>query len=362
MLSYEGRNRQTVNFLRTIHFDRPEWTPCEVGFLPAVWMKRREALEELVLAHPRIFPGYRRGSRDFDAVGSDVLYESTRHTDCWGTVWDSVERGLSSLPVEYPLTDWAKLDGYRPPDPMTEDVFGPREPWPTIRARMAEAKARGDLAAGGGLQHGFMYLRLYYLRGFEELMVDIATDEPRLKRLIAMVEGFNSAVIDKYVELGAEYLGFGDDLGLQRSLPMSPAAWRRYIKPSYWRMFQPCRRRDLPIFLHTDGHVLEIIADLIETGVRIINPQVRANGLDGLRQAARGKMAIKLDLDRQLFPFATPSQIEDHIGECFEALHMPEGGLLFIAEVAPDIPLANIDAICTALEKVCNPPWPEERE
>ena len=359
MISYEGRSRHAVNLLRTIAFDRPEWTICHVSLMPATWMKYREALEELVLAHPRIFPGTRRGSRDFDAVGGDVLYEPGRHTDCWGAVWDNVERGLSSLPVRHPLEDWSAWESYRRPDPMTDDTFGPRGDWEEVRRGFEAARARGDLAAGGGLQHGFMYMRLYYLRGFEGLMMDFATDEPRVWELIAMVEGYNSAVIRKQVELGAEYMSFGDDLGLQRSLPISPAMWRRFIKPSYVRMFEPCRRRDIPVYLHSDGHILEIIGDLIEAGVRVINPQVRANGLAGLAEAARGKVAINLDLDRQLFPFATPGEIEEHVVEAFEALHSPAGGLMLSAEAEPDVPLANIDALCTALERVCNPPEPE---
>jgi hypothetical protein len=108
--------------------------------------------------------------------------------------------------------------------------------------------------------------------------------------------------------------------------------------------------------LHTDGHVLEIVPDLIEVGVRVLNPQFRANGLQGLKAVAQGKVALDLDLDRQLFPFATPAQIEDHIGEAFEALYVAQGGLMLHAECEPDVSLENIDAICTALERVCNLP------
>jgi uroporphyrinogen decarboxylase len=359
VIRYHGRSRRTVNLLKTLYFDRPEWTICEVGLLPATWMKHREDLEELVLAHPRIFPGYRKGSRDFDQAG-DPTYEPGRHTDCWGTVWDNVERGLAGMPVEFPLTDWSAFEEYVPPDPLTDDWFGPRRNWEDVRRDLAAAKARGGLAAGGGLPHGFMYMRLYYLRGFENLMVDIATDEPRLQELTAMVEGHNAAVIGRYLELGAEYMSFGDDLGLQDSLPMSPGAWRKYIKPSYERLLGRCRDADVPVSLHTDGHVLEIIPDLIEVGVRMLNPQLRANGLEGLRRWARGKVALRQDLDRQLFPFATPGEIEDHVGEVFEALHLPTGGLALLAEVGPDVPLENVEALCTAFERLCNPPEPED--
>lgn len=358
MIDYDGKNRHTVNYLKTIYFDYPEWTPCTVGLMPATWIKYREDLEKAVLAHPRIFPGYKRGSVDFGFSGfANPLYELGQHIDCWGTVWSNVERGLDSHPSGFPLEDWTALDDYMPPDPLKDDIFGPRD-WEQAKRALDETKERGDLALGGGLPHGFMYMRLFYLRRFENLMMDMALDDSRLQKIIRMVEDYNSVVIRKYLELGAEMMGFGDDLGLQNSLPMSPAMWRKFIKPSYERMFRPCREADVPIRLHTDGHILEIIPDLIEVGVWLLNPQFRSNGLDGLKEIAKGKVALHQDLDRQLLPFATPSEIEDHTGEVFEALYMPEGGLMLYAECEPDVPLENIDAICMALEKTCNPPEP----
>ena len=50
----------------------------------------------------------------------------------------------------------------------------------------------------------------------------------------------------------------------------------------------PCRDRGVPIHLHSDGHILEIIPDLIDCGVNVINPQVRANGIDELARALVG--------------------------------------------------------------------------
>ena len=355
-IPYEGKNRETVNFLKAMYFDFPEWTPCNVGLMPATWIKYQKDLEEVVLSHPRIFPDYTKGSVDFDFKHfSNPLYEAGQHTDCWGTVWNNIERGLDSHPIEFPLDDWTNLADYRMPDPLKEEVFGRRN-WAQVKEGLNRARIAGNVALGGGLPHGFMYMRLFYLRGFENLMMDIATDDPRLQTLIQMVENYNLVVIQKYLELGAEMMGFGEDLGLQDSLPMSPSAWRKYLKPSYDRMFKPCRERDIPIRLHTDGHILEIIPDLIDVGVRLLNPQFRSNGLEGLKEVAKGKVALHQDLDRQLFPFATPSDIAEHIAHVFEELHLREGGLMLYAECEPDVSLENIDAICTALETVCNPP------
>jgi len=357
LISYEGRNRHTVNFLKTMYFDCPEWTPCTVGITPAAWLKHREAIEEVALAHPRVFPGLRKGATDFDALWSP-LYELGTHVDCWGITWRNIERGLDSLDVGHPLEEWAAFETWRPPAPLTDGQFGSQPDWESVRLRMAEAKARGDLASADPLPHGFMYMLLYYLRGFENFMIDLALDDPRLHRLIAVIENYNVTLVRKYLSLGAERIGFGEDLGTQKSLPMSPEMWRRFIKPTYEAMMGPCRDAGVPVYLHTDGHIIEIIPDLIEVGVRILNPQIRANGLAGLQEAAKGKVALNQDLDRQLFPFATPSEIEDHIGDVFEGLYMKEGGLMLYAECAQDVPLDNIDAICRTFEKLCNLPEP----
>jgi len=359
MISYAGRNRQTVNFLKAMCFDRPEWTPCAVHFLPATWMQYRGDLEALVLAHPRIFPSYRKGSVDFDFKKMwSPLYELGRHTDCWGTVWNNIARGFDSQVEREPLADWAAFADWRRrlPDPLTDAEFEARPDWDQVARDMAAARERGGLAAGGGLMHGHFFMRLYYLRGFENLMLDIASEEPRLEELSAILTAYNAAVVGAYLERGAEIMYFGEDLGMQTALPISPAAWRRVVKPSYQATFGPCRDRGVPVYLHSDGHILEIIPDLIETGVRVLNPQIRANGLAGLREVARGKVCLDQDLDRQLFPFTGPAGIREHIGEVFEGLNLKKGGLMFKAECGPDVSLENIDAICCTLEELCKPP------
>jgi hypothetical protein len=364
VVPYQGKNRRTVNYLRTVYLDHPEWTPCSVNFLPATWIRHGAALEDLVLSHPRVFPNYVRGSTDFTFPRMwNPLYEPGRHTDCWGVVWENIARGLDSQVAVHPLQDWAAFDQWkqRLPDPMRDDWFGPRPSWDDVRQSLRDAADRGELARGGGLAHGFFFMNLYYLRGFENLMLDLAGGEPRLDELIAILVDYNVAVIRGYLESGAEMMTFGEDLGMQTALPVSPAMWRRVVKPAYEAMFGPCRDRGVPVYLHSDGHILEIIPDLIETGVRIINPQIRANGLPGLREVARGKVAVDLDLDRQLFPFATPSEIGDHVGEAHEALYLEEGGLMLSAECGPDVPLENVDAVCRAFERVCRLPDPAVR-
>jgi len=56
-------------------------------------------------------------------------------------------------------------------------------------------------------------------------------------------------------------------------------------------------------------------------------------------------------IDSQLLPFATPSRIDDHVRECVEALHLPQGGLALKAELNYEIPLENCAAALDALRR-----------
>ncbi|MFA6133570.1 MAG: uroporphyrinogen decarboxylase family protein [Phycisphaerae bacterium] len=362
MLSYSGRDARTVNYLKTVNFDYPTWTPCSVAILPAAWIAHRERLEDVVLAHPKIFPGFRKGNVDFDFKKTmrNPLYELGRHTDCWGTIWNNIARGFDSQVEQVPLSDWSAFDEWKQhlPDPMTDAEFGPRPDWDIVARSICDAKATGKLGAWSGLMHGFFFMRLYYLRGFENLMVDLANDDPRIHELSAIVTTYNAAVVRKTLDVGCEYLHLAEDLGMQTSLPISPQMWRKFVKPGYEATAGQARDRSLPVFLHSDGHILEIIDDLVETGITVLNPQFRANSLEGLQEYARGKVCLRQDLDRQLFPFATPSEIMDHVAEVFEGLYLKEGGLMIHAEIGPDVPLRNFDALLSAMEKVCNLPKP----
>jgi uroporphyrinogen-III decarboxylase len=155
------------------------------------------------------------------------------------------------------------------------------------------------------------------------------------------------AVLDR----GAGHLHAGDDLGLQKSLPISPASWRKLVKPGFARLFGLARERGATVYLHTDGWILDIIPDLIEIGVTTLNPQDLVNGLDNLAEIARGKVNIDLDIDRQkITVFGTPAEIDAHIRECIEVLGSPNGGLSLVFGAYPGTPVENIEAVARAME------------
>jgi len=351
-MDIKTKNPRVQNYLKAATFRNPEWIPCALGILPAAWKQYGEKLEKILLNHPKLFPDYKKQTGEFGRVEGPG-YTKGRFKDLWGCVWENIAEGLESMVVESPLSDWDALEHYHAPD-LDHFERGDKIDWNSTRTECEKAKVEGKLA-GTGVAHGFMYMRLFYLRGFENFMMDVALEEPKLDRLIEIVLNYNLEFVKKLIDAGTEAIYFGDDLGLQKSLPISPEKWRRYIKPCYRKIFGLCRDAGVLAYLHTDGHILEIIPDLIECGVNILNPQFRANTLDGLVRVARGRICLNQDLDRQMMPFASPAELEKHIRDIVDRLNLPEGGLMLLAEIGPDVPLENVEAIADALEEVGGP-------
>jgi hypothetical protein len=308
--------------LKALRFESPDFIPIGLGILPAAWMKYREVLHAILKRHPLVFREEHPEKRDYDAV--DGRYVAGDKVDPWGCVWSSIHSGMDSIVTGHPVPTREAVHALKAPD---EDM---------------------------GFPHGFMFLRLTDLRGFQSMMLDFAEEPPELQMLIDIVLDYNlrqiPKILDPLKERG-QIVYFGDDLGMQHSLPVSPETWRKYLKPCFAKIYKPVRDAGHYVYMHTDGHIIEIIPDLIDCGVNVVNPQTRANGLDNLAATCKGKVCVALDLDRQMFPFCTPADIDAHVEEAVRKLGSPEGGLWLGAEIGKDVPLENVEAICCALEK-----------
>ena len=306
--------------MKAITYDYPDEIPVSCGILPAAWMHYGKDLVKLVREYPDIVPNV----PDLDNIPIPDTYRMGEHTDEWGCVWSNIDEGMESIVTAHPL-------------PNREDILS------------LEIPKNRD----GRLPHGFMYLRLLDLRGFEEAMIDFAEECEELQILIDKVVEYNchqvNAILPKYNK--GDMVGFGDDLGMQRGLAIGPEKWRKYMKPAFTKIYAPIKEKGCYIYMHTDGCIFEIMPDIVDCGVDVINPQISANGIDNLVRVCKGKIPIDLDLDRQLFPVATPSQIDEHVRECVEALYLPEGGLALKAELNYEIPLENMAALFDALRK-----------
>jgi uroporphyrinogen decarboxylase len=353
------------NWLRTVEFRYPEWIPCTVNLAPLAWKTHRRDLEKVVLAHPRIFPGYQEGTVRFDSM--PLGFRANEYfVDKWGGGRLSIEDGIAGQVISYPLADWSALPTFSAPDPihgfldpitqgLSAMMLGRDGPmtWDEAELDFRERRKRGELCKGDGEK---LLDRLYFLRGFENLMIDFATEPPELDQLIAILRDYELKLIDKWMQIGVDAISFHTDFATQRGLMMSPRSFRKYLKPLFAALFLPCRRAGVHVALSSDGRLLDVVNDLIECGVSVHDPQLRPNTVEGIARAYKGKLCASVDLDQQGFPFVTPAEIRKQIREVVGELASPEGGLMLSAGINDAIvPLRNIEAIVLSMEEFCFP-------
>lgn len=338
------------NRRRAVRFERPDWIPMSFHISAACWNHYpHDALQELMATHPLLFPGYKRQAKVEPHFGL-AQRKDEPYTDFWGCTWTTTIDGITGTVTGHALADWGSFEAFQPPDPETSDGFAPLD-WARIGERMRAARTNGQLASAG-LTHGHTFMRLCDLRGYENLMVDMADDEPQLMRLIGMVERFNLALIERFVALGAQWIGYAEDLGMQRGPMVSPTHFRKYIRPVYERIMAPARKAGCIVHMHSDGDIRLLLDDMLGSGVEIVNLQDLVNGIDFIAERLRGRVCVDLDIDRQtIVPCGTPAQIDALVRREVETLGLREGGLTMIHGLYPGVPLENVKALMDAMER-----------
>lgn len=353
------------NRLRAYRFQGPEWIPIAAGLPYLDWgsfgYDVRE-LESICLRHPILFPGFEPGTLARRHAEVPTLYPDLvagrRYRDGWGCEWETLHTGMVGGVAVHPLDDWSAFEGLASPDPDREDGMRPLD-WEALADGIRQAKSAGGFAACG-LPHGHTFLRVQDLRGYVNLILDMADEEPKLARLLDQVTAFNLALVRRFIALSPDMITIAEDLGMQTSPMLSPEDFRRHIAPCYEILTRPIKDAGILVHEHSDGYVLPLLDDLIRTGGDVLNLQDLVNGIGNLAREAKGRVAIDLDIDRQdVTVRGTPGDIEDHIRQCVLALGSPAGGLSLVYQPWPPTPPANLDATFGAMERMCveENPW-----
>jgi len=302
--------------------------------LPAAAAHFGHALEDLLTEFPDDHGGWWKTL----AFTSSPAYRSGRHVDQWGCVWRSVRSGMMGRVVYSPLSEWDNFRGYRfPPAPSREefDAVGDE----------IERSGHSYYVFGSGGVFGAcsMFELMIALRGYENIMLDLATSDRMLYRLRDRLLEYHLERLRQDAQTAADGIGFADDWGTQAALVIDPHLWRRFFRPAYKAMFAVVRAAGKHVHFHTDGFTYDILGDLIDIGASVLNVQHSVMDIQAIGREFGGKVAFRSDVDcQQILQHGTRQRVFDHVREIIDCLGSYDGGLIGHGEVEPDMPLRNI--------------------
>lgn len=233
-------------------------------------------------------------------------------------------------------------------------------PFPRFSDDNAEAHAQAVRAAHerGAAAVGNMQVTVWetawYLRGMEQLMLDMMDESPLAERLLDEVTARAVFRAQSHARAGVDILYLGDDVGTQSTLMMSEGMYRAWIKPRLAQVIAAARaiNPDVLIFYHSCGYVLPLIEDLVEVGVDVLNPvQPESMRFEEVFERFGGRLSFFGGIGTQTtMPFGTA---EDVRARTFQLLEIAgaRGGLLPAPThmLEPEVPVENVLAYVDAL-------------
>jgi len=265
------------------------------------------------------------------------------HVDEWGIHW--VKAGPYNQIARFPLAGL-------PPDAVRQYRFPTgRQPW--LLARMEPLLADGGGEYFIGCDVSPCVFEMYWrLRGMEQTILEMAAEPELTGEMFARAADFAVELSEAACrQFPLDWLWAGDDVASQRSLLMSPATWRRMIKPHLARVFAVGKAHGLWVAYHCCGALRPIIADLVEIGLDVLNPvQGNCPGMDPweLKREFGGKLSFMGGVDTQeLLPRGTADQVRRATRRLIDGMTSDGGGYILAAThtIPPETPLDNIFAL-----------------
>ena len=198
------------------------------------------------------------------------------------------------------------------------------------------------------------------LRGTVEFMTDMALNEEFAFSLLDRITDTLVGLLKGYLDATDDYIDMmelpGDDYAANENLLISPAMFRRFIKPALIRLITTIKRHnpDLKIMLHSDGMIGKLLPEFIELGIDVLHPLEPVPALD--------QAAIKAKYGKQLafwggidISHAMRGSTADVVAETRERIAQlaPGGGYILAPSnhLQADIPVENVVALFESARK-----------
>lgn len=291
--------------------------------------------------------------------------------DIWGrsvTVMGATGAGYSSVRGGYPLagaTSVAEIDKFPWPDPDDFDyevVAGvlrslPDETAKSIRTVYSiQRPGQTRTAAARGLGVGSwipLLCSIFDLVGMEAALIWMHTQPVLIEAIVAHLEAFHLGFHRRLLAATqglVDIADFGDDFASQTGLLISPRHWRRFLKPTYAKIYALAKSSGLKVWVHSCGTFRPVLPDMIEMGMDVwetVQAHLPGNEPSVLKREYGRDLAFFGAISSQhTLPYGTPEAVRAEVRERIRVLGQG-GGYICGPDhtVMADIPIENVLAM-----------------
>lgn len=192
------------------------------------------------------------------------------------------------------------------------------------------------------------------LVGMSEFFIKMHTHPDVMHAILQEVSDFYYELATRFFEAVGSRLDiffFGDDMGTQEALLISPNDWREFCRPHVARFVELGHQADLKTMFHSCGAIHEIIPELVNLGLDALNPiQVKATGmgLAELKKDFGSKLTFHGAIDhQQILPSGNVEEVRSEVRRVIDIL-APGGGYCLAPShdlMLDEFPVENVVAM-----------------
>ncbi len=321
--------------VRTLLFETVDRAPRDLWGPPGIRMFRSRELDEVLEQFPLDIgePKFRYGNSN-RARGSCETVGT--YVDEWGCKREVAEAGIIGEVKEPILASWRDLDNYELPWELLDEAD---------LSEVNRCCAESNLFINARTKVR-PFEQMQFLRGTENLLIDLGYGTKEVKRLRDMLHGFFVKEMRMWAATDVDGVTFMDDWGTQTSLLISPELWRSFFKPLYREYCEIIHGGGKFAFYHSDGFIEPIIGDLIDVGIDALNSQLFCMNIERIAEHFRGKVTFWGEIDRQrILPFGTKAEVAGAVRRVRAALDTGSGGVIAQCSWGLKDPKENIETV-----------------
>ena len=318
----------------TLDFEKPPRIPRDICTLPWAPTRYGSRFDELMEDFPSDITSAPQELASPTIARGDA-YRVGTYVDEWGAIFTQAAEGIIGEVKEPIVTDERWADTSRVHFP-TELLTFDREAVNTFCRESERFVLSPNLARP--------FERLQFIRGTEDLYIDLVEPPAGLKSFIRKMHAFYCEMVEAWTHTDVDGIMFMDDWGAQNALLVNPELWRSLFKPLYRDYVDIAHTHGKRAFMHSDGHILAIYPDLVELGVDAVNSQLFCMGVDELSSFS-GRITFWGEIDRQhLLVDASPDEVREAVRHVHDRLFRG-GGCIAQCEFGAGADLENVRAV-----------------
>ncbi len=255
--------------------------------------------------------------------------------DCWGTKFYRMKGGVIGRGevLEPIIKDIQRQAEYILPDLHKAEYF--HDAAARICATKGSANPKYCL---GVMPFASLNEGTHNLMTIEAMFMAYYESPEALKAFIARLAAKQKESIRLLHQIGCDGIMGYDDWGLQNSLMIKPGLIAEFFLPHYRENWDYAHSLGLDVWLHSCGHIIDLLPLLKEAGLNVIQQDQQENmGLEQLAAKVGGKLAFWCPVDIQKTMIdGSLDDIRNYAKRMIETLGAFKGGFISMAYTQPN--------------------------